>query len=159
MCSGTQCFSPFVMIAMILLTLLSPSIIIQILLTDLHSFNQLLIGRICLNIKTIHVCQILLSCICVIIQVDTTRRNLMLMTIGVSRVKELSVGQWENGGQTRLKLTVRLTVFFFNFCQALGMLFWHKHNLEKSLTDLANFTPFPGKCLLSSLNFYVHGVT
>lgn len=32
------------------------------------------------------------------------------------------------------------------FChfQALGMLFWHKHNLEKSLTDLANFTPFPG---------------
>ena len=25
------------------------------------------------------------------------------------------------------------------------MLFWHKHNLDKSLTDLANFTPFPGK--------------
>ncbi|XP_071832778.1 REST corepressor 1-like isoform X2 [Apostichopus japonicus] len=27
--------------------------------------------------------------------------------------------------------------------QALGMLFWHKHNVEKSLADLPNFTPFP----------------
>lgn len=27
--------------------------------------------------------------------------------------------------------------------QALGMLFWHKHNIEKSLADLPNFTPFP----------------
>ncbi|XP_069464617.1 REST corepressor 3 isoform X2 [Ambystoma mexicanum] len=26
---------------------------------------------------------------------------------------------------------------------ALGMLFWHKHNIEKSLADLPNFTPFP----------------
>ena len=25
------------------------------------------------------------------------------------------------------------------------MLFWHKHNIERSLTDLANFTPFPGE--------------
>ena len=23
------------------------------------------------------------------------------------------------------------------------MLFWHKHNIDKALTDLANFTPFP----------------
>ena len=23
------------------------------------------------------------------------------------------------------------------------MLFWHKHNIDKSLSDLANFTPFP----------------
>jgi hypothetical protein len=23
------------------------------------------------------------------------------------------------------------------------MLFWHKHNVEKALGDLANFTPFP----------------
>ena len=23
------------------------------------------------------------------------------------------------------------------------MLFWHKHNVEKSLADLPNFTPFP----------------
>lgn len=27
--------------------------------------------------------------------------------------------------------------------QALGMLFWHKHNVDRALTDLANFTPFP----------------
>lgn len=27
--------------------------------------------------------------------------------------------------------------------QALGMLFWHKHSIEKSLADLPNFTPFP----------------
>ncbi|GAB1285899.1 REST corepressor 3 [Apodemus speciosus] len=27
--------------------------------------------------------------------------------------------------------------------EALGMLFWHKHNIEKSLADLPNFTPFP----------------
>lgn len=29
------------------------------------------------------------------------------------------------------------------FSKALGMLFWHKHNIEKSLADLPNFTPFP----------------
>lgn len=23
------------------------------------------------------------------------------------------------------------------------MLFWHKHNIEKALSDLPNFTPFP----------------
>ncbi|XP_014748527.1 PREDICTED: REST corepressor 2-like [Sturnus vulgaris] len=27
--------------------------------------------------------------------------------------------------------------------EALGMLLWHKHDVEKSLADLANFTPFP----------------
>ncbi|MEQ2211036.1 REST corepressor 2, partial [Xenoophorus captivus] len=26
---------------------------------------------------------------------------------------------------------------------ALGMLLWHKHDVERSLADLANFTPFP----------------
>ncbi|KAI2521351.1 RCOR3 isoform 15, partial [Pan troglodytes] len=31
----------------------------------------------------------------------------------------------------------------YNVEQALGMLFWHKHNIEKSLADLPNFTPFP----------------
>ncbi|XP_077945248.1 REST corepressor 1 isoform X3 [Gasterosteus aculeatus] len=31
----------------------------------------------------------------------------------------------------------------YNMEQALGMLFWHKHNIEKSLADLPNFTPFP----------------
>ena len=29
------------------------------------------------------------------------------------------------------------------------MLLWHKHNLERSLMDLANFTPFPGTRLLN----------
>ncbi|TDH15583.1 hypothetical protein EPR50_G00010260 [Perca flavescens] len=31
----------------------------------------------------------------------------------------------------------------YNVEQALGMLFWHKHNIDKSLADLPNFTPFP----------------
>ncbi|KAK2182076.1 hypothetical protein NP493_368g02036 [Ridgeia piscesae] len=31
----------------------------------------------------------------------------------------------------------------YNSEQALGMLFWHKHCVEKALADLANFTPFP----------------
>ncbi|XP_071080401.1 REST corepressor 1-like isoform X1 [Haliotis cracherodii] len=31
----------------------------------------------------------------------------------------------------------------YNTEQALGMLFWHKHNVERALSDLANFTPFP----------------
>ncbi|CAF89620.1 unnamed protein product [Tetraodon nigroviridis] len=31
----------------------------------------------------------------------------------------------------------------YNMEQALGMLFWHKHNINKSLADLPNFTPFP----------------
>ncbi|XP_058799449.1 REST corepressor 2 [Phymastichus coffea] len=31
----------------------------------------------------------------------------------------------------------------YNGEQALGMLFWHKHNLERAILDLANFTPFP----------------
>lgn len=31
----------------------------------------------------------------------------------------------------------------YNTEQALGMLFWHKHNVEKALADLSNFTPFP----------------
>lgn len=29
------------------------------------------------------------------------------------------------------------------YIQALGMLLWHKHDVERSLADLANFTPFP----------------
>ncbi|XP_034020690.1 REST corepressor 2 isoform X2 [Thalassophryne amazonica] len=31
----------------------------------------------------------------------------------------------------------------YNQEQALGMLLWHKHDVERSLADLANFTPFP----------------
>ena len=42
---------------------------------------------------------------------------------------------------TDVNVCVTVTV---NVCvQALGMLFWHKHNVEKSLADLPNFTPFP----------------
>lgn len=35
------------------------------------------------------------------------------------------------------------TMFVWFILQALGMLFWHKHNIEKALADLPNFTPFP----------------
>ncbi|KAF2358577.1 ELM2 domain [Trinorchestia longiramus] len=31
----------------------------------------------------------------------------------------------------------------YNAEQALGMLFWHRHDLERATTDLANFTPLP----------------
>ncbi len=31
----------------------------------------------------------------------------------------------------------------YNMEQSLGMLFWHKHNVDKALADLPNFTPFP----------------
>ncbi|KAK0052184.1 REST corepressor 3 [Biomphalaria pfeifferi] len=31
----------------------------------------------------------------------------------------------------------------YNMEQALGMLFWHKHNIDRALSDLPNFTPFP----------------
>ncbi|XP_065203190.1 REST corepressor 1 isoform X2 [Planococcus citri] len=31
----------------------------------------------------------------------------------------------------------------YNGEQALGMLFWHKHDLQQAMNDLANFTPFP----------------
>lgn len=31
----------------------------------------------------------------------------------------------------------------YNGEQALGMLFWHKHDLERATDDLANFTAFP----------------
>lgn len=50
----------------------------------------------------------------------------------------------------------------YNVEQALGMLFWHKHNIEKSLADLPNFTPFPdewtveGKVLFEQA-FSFHG--
>ena len=33
--------------------------------------------------------------------------------------------------------------YSYNREQALAMLFWHKHNMDKALQDLANFTPFP----------------
>ncbi|XP_056609463.1 REST corepressor 2 [Triplophysa dalaica] len=36
----------------------------------------------------------------------------------------------------------------YNMEQGLGMLLWHKHDVEKSLADLANFTPFPDEWTL-----------
>ncbi|KAG1649634.1 REST corepressor 3 [Nymphon striatum] len=33
--------------------------------------------------------------------------------------------------------------FGYNAEQALGMLFWHKHDLAKAISDLPNFTPYP----------------
>lgn len=50
------------------------------------------------------------------------------------------------------------------FSQALGMLFWHKHNIEKSLADLPNFTPFPDEWtvedkVLFEQAFSFHGKT
>lgn len=44
------------------------------------------------------------------------------------------------------------------------MLFWHKHNIEKSLADLPNFTPFPDEWtvedkVLFEQGFSFHGKT
>ncbi|XP_018084207.1 REST corepressor 1 isoform X1 [Xenopus laevis] len=52
----------------------------------------------------------------------------------------------------------------YNMEQALGMLFWHKHNIEKSLADLLNFTPFPDEWtvedrVLFEQAFSFHGKT
>lgn len=38
---------------------------------------------------------------------------------------------------------VEMIIFAVFIFKALGMLFWHKHNIEKALADLPNFTPFP----------------
>lgn len=40
-------------------------------------------------------------------------------------------------------ITVAKEKYGYNGEQALGMLFWHKHDLERAILDLANFTPFP----------------
>uniref|UniRef100_A0A671MUU3 REST corepressor 1-like n=1 Tax=Sinocyclocheilus anshuiensis TaxID=1608454 RepID=A0A671MUU3_9TELE len=52
----------------------------------------------------------------------------------------------------------------FSALHALGMLFWHKHNIEKSLADLPNFTPFPDEWtvedkVLFEQGFSFHGKT
>lgn len=52
----------------------------------------------------------------------------------------------------------------YNGEQALGMLFWHKHDLEKAVHDLANFTPFPDEWtvedkVLFEQAFTFHGKT
>ncbi|KAG7302204.1 hypothetical protein JYU34_013680 [Plutella xylostella] len=40
-------------------------------------------------------------------------------------------------------ITVAKEKYGYNGEQALGMLFWHKHDLNRASMDLANFTPFP----------------
>lgn len=55
-------------------------------------------------------------------------------------------------------------MFALSSFQALGMLFWHKHNIEKSLADLPNFTPFPDEWtvedkVLFEQGFSFHGKT
>lgn len=48
---------------------------------------------------------------------------------------------------TDIKLDEYITTakekYGYNGEQALGMLFWHKHDLNRASMDLANFTPFP----------------
>ncbi|XP_024866732.1 REST corepressor 1 [Kryptolebias marmoratus] len=48
-----------------------------------------------------------------------------------------------NQNQVDEYITIAKEKHGYNMEQALGMLFWHKHNIEKSLADLPNFTPFP----------------
>jgi len=48
-----------------------------------------------------------------------------------------------SGTAETCSFTTHLSHLFACFVQALGMLFWHKHNFEKALADLPNFTPFP----------------
>lgn len=40
-------------------------------------------------------------------------------------------------------ITIAKEKYGYNGEQALGMLFWHKHDLNRASLDLANFTPFP----------------
>lgn len=40
-------------------------------------------------------------------------------------------------------ITTAKEKYGYNGEQALGMLFWHKHDLNRASIDLANFTPFP----------------
>lgn len=40
-------------------------------------------------------------------------------------------------------LNIAKEKYNYNSEQALGMLCWHKFNLEKAMADLPNFTPFP----------------
>ncbi|XP_018014028.1 REST corepressor 1 [Hyalella azteca] len=52
----------------------------------------------------------------------------------------------------------------YNAEQALGMLFWHRHDLERATSDLANFTPLPDEWttedkVLFEQAFMFHGKT
>lgn len=59
-------------------------------------------------------------------------------------------------------ITVAKEKYGYNGEQALGMLFWHKHDLERAVMDLANFTPFPDEWtdedkVLFEQAFHFHG--
>lgn len=59
-------------------------------------------------------------------------------------------------------ITVAKEKYGYNGEQALGMLFWHKHDLERAVLDLANFTPFPDEWteedkVLFEQAFHFHG--
>ena len=46
--------------------------------------------------------------------------------------------------------------------QALGILLWHKHNVDRALADLPNYTPYPDSWtvedkVLFEQAFYIHG--
>ncbi|XP_070698009.1 REST corepressor 1 [Pempheris klunzingeri] len=63
------------------------------------------------------------------------RENLgMLVWIPSSRLNQTQLDEY---------VSIAKEKHGYNMEQALGMLFWHKHNVEKSLADLPNFTPFP----------------
>ncbi|KAJ7990936.1 hypothetical protein DPEC_G00292050 [Dallia pectoralis] len=71
-----------------------------------------------------------------------------------------------NLGEAKLDeyITIAKEKHGYNMEQALGMLFWHKHNIEKSLADLPNFTPFPDEWtvedkVLFEQGFSFHGKT
>ncbi|XP_058962748.1 REST corepressor 3 isoform X3 [Pocillopora verrucosa] len=65
---------------------------------------------------------------------STLRHNALLVWAPVEDIPNSKLDDY---------VTVAKDKHGYNVEQALGMLFWHKHNLDKSLTDLANFTPFP----------------
>lgn len=48
-----------------------------------------------------------------------------------------------SGGKLDEYVQVSKEKYGYNAEQALGMLFWHKHDLDRAIQDLANFTPFP----------------
>jgi REST corepressor 1 len=54
-----------------------------------------------------------------------------------------SPAKWIQESKLDEYITLAKETYSYNAEQALGMLFWHKHDLEKAVIDLANFTPYP----------------
>jgi REST corepressor 1 len=54
-----------------------------------------------------------------------------------------SPAKWIPESKLEEYITLAKESYSYNAEQALGMLFWHKHDLEKAVIDLANFTPYP----------------